>query len=127
MAVQTEQVYPGQKEVAGDNTCHASSVARFAGQKVREVVEETSQKAHQVVGNVAAKFEAAELRAKETIARGRQAVGACETAFEDKIRAKPVKSLLIATAAGVVFGMTTVLLLRRRHKAAAVNGCQSIS
>lgn len=127
MAVQTEPIRTGQEQSAVENICCTSSAARYAGQKVKEVLEGTSQKARHVVDAVEEKLEAAERRVKHTIDRGRQAVGACETSFEDRVRAKPVKSLLIATAAGVVFGIAAGLLLRRRHKAAAVNGCPSVS
>ena len=74
----------------------------------------TFEKARELVDDVEAKFQAAECRAKEAVERGRQAVGACEAAFEDKVRARPITAILIAAGVGVAVGMTAGVLLRRR-------------
>lgn len=113
MAIQMESIPSGQEQATGKTSCCAPSAARHAGQLVRDVVDETSQKARHVIDAVEAKFHAAERRAQIAAERGRRAVGACETAFEDKVRSSPMKSLLIAAAIGVVAGATAEVVIRR--------------
>lgn len=115
MTMQAESISAGQEQGTAKTSCCAPSAARHAGQIVREVVEEASQKARHAVDVVEGKVEAAERRAKAAAERGRRAVGACETAFEDKVRSSPLKSLLIAAAVGVAAGMTAGALLHRRY------------
>lgn len=47
MAMQTEPIRSGQEQATRENTCCTSSAARYAGQKVRDVLQGTSQKARQ--------------------------------------------------------------------------------
>ena len=96
--------------------CLGSRACEAARETLGDAVDRVRDIAQEIGGRVEARVRRAEVQARQAVNAGRGSIAECETQFEERIRTRPISSILLATTVGAAIGLVAATLLRGKRE-----------